>query len=366
LTIDLSALSLGTRMIEWQTTINPAASGMSLHEAGEVEAFLNDTTSATPFQENWFQMTILGGSSRRLVICRRNAHIVAFGIGVVAGSRAARILGFRGLEFQKGPVIKDPALSREILHQIATAAKDAGFVYVVAQPQFENDDATTFESLAEAAGWTRENGPLFATMKLDLRDGDAALLSRMKSDTRRRIKGAAIMGINARFASANDVDTIYALYDSTAKRKKFSVLDPGSFSRMCNAILDNTSLGCILVAEFQDRLIGAIVVIRTGPVAHYVYGATGNQGLARNLPIAYPLHYRATLWARREGCTHYDMGGFDISRTISVSQFKAGFRGDIFRFPAQHSINLVPLARHVRRAETLLRNVRKLAYHSKR
>lgn len=342
-------------MPEWNTTITSVASAVPEREALEIEQFLNTVQSATPFQATWFQRSIGGADSRHLVICRRNGSIMALGIGVVSGIAGARIQVFRGLDFQKGPIIKDISTARDVLHQMSSAARDAGFAYLLVQPQFENDDATAFSSLAIEAGWTREPGPSFATMKLDLRDGDVALLSRMKSDTRRRIKRAAEMGINVRFANVSDVPTIYALYTSTATRKGFSPLDVDSFDRVCGTILESSAVGCILVAELHHQLVGAIVVIRAGPTAHYVYGATDNRGSLRNLPIAYPLHHQATLWARRRGCTHYDMGGFDISRAISVSQFKAGFRGDLIRFPEQYSIYLVPLARHVRQIAHTLR-----------
>ena len=85
------------------------------------------------------------------------------------------------------------------------------------------------------------------------------------------------------------------------------------------------------------------MVFRHGPDAYYLYGASSNE--ERNRMPAYGLQWAAMQWARRQGCTRYDLWGIpdaDAERLEAefmersdglwgVYRFKRGFGGDIVR-----------------------------------
>jgi lipid II:glycine glycyltransferase (peptidoglycan interpeptide bridge formation enzyme) len=99
----------------------------------------------------------------------------------------------------------------------------------------------------------------------------------------------------------------------------------------------------LLVAMHERRPLAALMVFARGQRAWYVYGASTNEERAR-MPN-YLLQWEAMRWAKRRGCTEYDLWGVpdEDEPTLEanfehrndglwgVYRFKRGFGGDLRR-----------------------------------
>jgi lipid II:glycine glycyltransferase (peptidoglycan interpeptide bridge formation enzyme) len=99
----------------------------------------------------------------------------------------------------------------------------------------------------------------------------------------------------------------------------------------------------LFLASFEDQLLAGLMVFRRGHRAWYFYGASSND--RRELMPAYLLQWEAILWAKRHGCTAYDLWGVpdadedELETHFSdraeglwgVYRFKRGFGGELRR-----------------------------------
>jgi peptidoglycan pentaglycine glycine transferase (the first glycine) len=99
----------------------------------------------------------------------------------------------------------------------------------------------------------------------------------------------------------------------------------------------------LLAAEAAGELLSALMVFRRGSRSWYFYGASSNQ--QRDLMPTYLLQWEAMRWAKRNGCTSYDLWGVpDQEESVlekdfllredglwGVYRFKRGFGGMLYR-----------------------------------
>jgi lipid II:glycine glycyltransferase (peptidoglycan interpeptide bridge formation enzyme) len=99
----------------------------------------------------------------------------------------------------------------------------------------------------------------------------------------------------------------------------------------------------LLLAEYKQKLLAALMTFRHGNDAYYFYGASSSSH--RNLMPAYLLQWEAIQWAKGYHCKSYDLWGIPdappsrleaefTQRTDGlwgVYRFKRGFGGQIIR-----------------------------------
>ncbi|MFQ5422008.1 MAG: lipid II:glycine glycyltransferase FemX, partial [Anaerolineae bacterium] len=93
-------------------------------------------------------------------------------------------------------------------------------------------------------------------------------------------------------------------------------------------------MGQPLLAEFEGEPVAAVVLVKYGRHAIYMYGAS--TGKERNRMPNYLLQWEAIRWAKAQGCEVYDFWGapddfVETDRMWGVWRFKAGFNGQVVR-----------------------------------
>jgi peptidoglycan pentaglycine glycine transferase (the first glycine) len=193
---------------------------------------------------------------------------------------------------------------------------------------------------------------------IDITKSEEELLAEMKSKTRYNIKVAqkkgvkiivipAQAGIQAqRLDSGSEagmtgryIDEFIRLVKITAKRDGITP-HPESYYRQMFETIPSENIK-LYVAEYQEKIIAANIVIYYGNTVIYLHGASDNE--YRNVMAPYLLQWQAILDAKKAGLTSYDFGGVKIGGDNSwqgITKFKTGFSPNTkpIEFPGSHDI----------------------------
>lgn len=179
------------------------------------------------------------------------------------------------------------------------------------------------------------------TLYLDLLPGapEAELLAGMKPKGRYNINVAYRHGVEiSEHCSQSAVEEFYAAVLQASVRDRF-VLEPQSFFETLAATLCPAGHATFLLAHHEGDLLGALLLIKYGDRATYLYGGVTNE--KRNLMGGYALQWAAIRHARASGCRIYDFYGYVPHRSPEhrysrFSQFKSQFGGQAVKFMGAH------------------------------
>lgn len=223
-------------------------------------------------------------------------------------------------------------------------------VFLVVEPDLWEAEASSNEVASFPSGFEAGFQTIQPrrTLVVDLQGGEEQILARMKQKTRYNIRLAQKKGVTVR-ASA-DVDSFYRLIQLTGERDVFGVHSLEYYQR-AYTLFSREDRCVLLMAEFEDEPIAALMAFRHGSRAWYFYGASGNEHRER-MP-AYLLQWEAMRWARANGCLTYDLWGVpDVDEAEleagftrrsdglwGVYRFKRGFGGELRRaHPAMNRV----------------------------
>jgi lipid II:glycine glycyltransferase (peptidoglycan interpeptide bridge formation enzyme) len=175
---------------------------------------------------------------------------------------------------------------------------------------------------------------------------DDALLAAMRQKTRYNVRLAAKRGVTVRQGSADDLPLFWSLLQTTATRDAFGVHTQGYYADLLR-FFPPPERGALLCAEYGGEVVAAAIVLRGGPTAIYLAGASSD--MHREHMPTYALQYAALRWARDAGCTHYDLWGIpptdeppdaaqgeqqNVRNGLwGVYRFKQGFGGEVVTYP---------------------------------
>jgi len=190
------------------------------------------------------------------------------------------------------------------------------------------------------------------TIIVDLRGSEDDILSRMKQKCRYNIRLAEKKGVSVRPWA--DVAGFHQLIEVTGGRDGFAVHSLAYYQRAYELFYPAGACE-LLVAEYQDQPLAALMVFRHGPRAWYLYGASND--FERNRMPTYLLQWEAMRWAKERGAQEYDLWGVpDEDETTleanfetrqdglwGVYRFKRGFGGELRRAAQAWDVVFNPL-----------------------
>lgn len=259
-------------------------------------------------------------------------------------------LGYTIAYIPKGPLggWQNTRQCQEFLGQIHAEARKRRAVFLKIEPDLYQPppDAPADEPAQRAAGFLATCGfsPADAiqpqtSIKIDLHGSEDEILAAMKQKTRYNIRLAAKKGVTVRQGDTADINTFYALAQTTAGRDGFGIHAPGYYQTALE--LFGSDRCALLLAEFDGEPLAALMVFRQGASAYYFYGASSDT--QRNLMPTYLLQWEAIRWAKHHGCASYDLWGIphadeptleaEFSNRSDglwgVYRFKRGFGGQV-------------------------------------
>jgi len=259
-------------------------------------------------------------------------------------------LGQRIAYVPRGPIVApgDSAGLRRALETLADLARVRHAVFLKVDPELTADFAA--EPL-RAAGFRRSSQdiqPVLATLELDLRPDEEALLAAMDKDTRWSVRQGPKRGVSVREVSDDSgLRAFYDLYALTGKRADFITRTWDYYRSVWRALLD-ARLATLRLADVDGGPVAGAMTWRCGERAVYQTGATNDA--ARKSYAAYALLWECIIGAKREGATRFDFGGIptDVERKDDPMRgpyvFKRGFGGRAVRWVGAHDAVPGPFA----------------------
>lgn len=201
-----------------------------------------------------------------------------------------------------------------------------------------------------------------STIHLDLSPSTERLLAAMSKGHRADIRRAERQNVTVRAGCGCDIDSFYAILQSTGQRAAFGIHTRAYYQLAWEAAGENSLL---LLAEQDGQATAAHMVFTDAQTGFYLYSGASEAGLKSG--ANHLLQWHAIQWTKERGCTRYDMWGIpdalgcaatatsDDERTalearaqqdplIGVYRFKKGFGGKVVRYlPAYDRVYLAPL-----------------------
>ncbi|MCL4459865.1 MAG: peptidoglycan bridge formation glycyltransferase FemA/FemB family protein [Chloroflexi bacterium] len=190
-----------------------------------------------------------------------------------------------------------------------------------------------------------------STIIIDLTPDLATLSAHMHIKTRYNIGLAGRKGISVYEGSEADLPLFYRLLEETSRRASFLVHGFSYYQQVWRC-LERKGMAQLLLASYQGEVLAGTMIFVIGQHAYYMYSASS--GRYRNLKPNELLQWEAIKWAKRAGCTSYDLWGIPdevgqraengemedlqeqqsmlLSPLWGVYQFKRGFGGRIVRY----------------------------------
>ncbi len=168
------------------------------------------------------------------------------------------------------------------------------------------------------------------TILVDIRGSEDEILARMKQKCRYNIRLAEKKGVTVR--TWGNLDEFHKMIQITGGRDGFGVHSL-EYYRRAYELFHPTGVCELLVAEFENKPLAALMVFARGRRAWYVYGASNDE--ERNRMPTYLLQWEAMRWAKARGCEEYDLWGVpDEDEATLESQFEKRSDGlwGVYRF----------------------------------
>lgn len=233
-------------------------------------------------------------------------------------------------EFKKGPTFLDAGVLDEWLAWLVDAVGcEAARLHVEpAVPLDEGGDDV--ETLLERHGFVRRRAMgTWATLTIDIGREEEAILASFKCQTRAQIRRSRGLGVDVGEEDTPEGWAVLSkLNAEMALRTAVRPVDGETIARISRSWLAGTSGGTILVARHNNEPLAAILVIRHRQTAHLWMLPSSRR--RERLPAGHPLIWEAMRWAKRNGCTWFDLGGYSLmarpgDNLWGVNQFKRGF-----------------------------------------
>lgn len=175
------------------------------------------------------------------------------------------------------------------------------------------------------------------TLILDITKPEEELLAQMHEKWRYNIRLAERKGVmikNYQAPISNDqFETFYRLVDQgTSERKNIRHHDKEHYRKQMEINSEDIQF-VLFVAEYENKVIAANIMVFFGQTATYLHGATDNE--YRNVMAPHLLQWEQIKEAKQRGCTEYDFWGIVNEHTKDrrgpswegFTRFKKGFGG---------------------------------------
>lgn len=229
-----------------------------------------------------------------------------------------------GKSYLYSPRCRGNFLFDSFLEKIKGIAKQENAIFFKAEPVAEIDKKFGLRK-------SKDIQPR-KTLILDITKSEQELLNQMHYKARYNIKLAEkrVKTQISKLKSQNFND-FWRLMAETTKRDKFRPHPKEYYQEMLE--IPGVEL---FVAEHQNKIIAANIVVFYNKTAIYLHGASDYEH--RNLMAPHLLQWEQIKEAKKHGCAEYDFWGIDEKKWPGVTRFKKGFGGREVEYPGAYDL----------------------------
>lgn len=264
---------------------------------------------------------------------RRIIRIAA--MGTAGDIKAAALMIQHDLHFDysylycpRGPIGYNlrPKELEAFLNEISNVARQEKYFMVKADPAW----ITGNEDLLIDNGFRKSEHEVQpkCSFIIDLQKNEDELLARMKQKTRYNINLANKKGVVVRASiELADIEQFWQLVRQTSERSSFKPHTKEYYKKQFETFVSHNTIQLYL-AEYENKVIAAIMVAYFGKFATYLHGASSD--LYRDVMAPYALQWQAIQDAKKSGILFYDFGGvngetYSNKKWSGITRFKVGF-----------------------------------------
>lgn len=231
-----------------------------------------------------------------------------------------------GKSYLYGPRCRGSFLSEDFLKKIKEIAKEENAIFFKVEPMEINKNFGLAKS--QDIQPTR-------TLILDITKSEQEILASMHYKTRYNIKLADKKGISVK-KDKSKFEDFWQLIQETSKRDSFRPHPKEYYRKMLE--IPGVEL---FIAEYQDKIIVANIVVFHKKIAIYLHGASDYKH--RDLMAPHLLQWEQIKEAKKRECVEYDFWGIDEKKWPGVTRFKKGFGGKEISYPGAYDLVFQPL-----------------------
>ncbi|MEX0598638.1 MAG: peptidoglycan bridge formation glycyltransferase FemA/FemB family protein [Candidatus Paceibacterota bacterium] len=273
----------------------------------------------------------------RIIINNKDGKIVIFSQIYVY----KLTLKYTQLYIPRGPLLYTDNLSQEEIQEfwqnISKIAQKYNSVFTLIEPPQDiyNGYGHLFDTYTQNSDLERIP---HQTQILDLTLSETDLLQNMHPKMRYNIRLAQKKGVNIKNISYNNsefdkyFDIFFDLIQETSGRGEFAIHSKLHYRHLLKAEASHLQVS-LIIAEHEDKVLAANIVLDTLDKRIYLHGASGNQ--YRNLMATPLLQWESILEAKKIGKKIYDFWGISNTKKSwqGISRFKIQFGGQSITYP---------------------------------
>lgn len=225
------------------------------------------------------------------------------------------------------PRCRGDFLSEDFLEKIKEIAKKENTIFFKVEPLTEINKKFGLRK--------SKNIQPRKTLILDISKSDEELLNQMHYKTRYNIQLAQKKNVEIK-KNKKYFEEFWQLMKQTTKRDGFKP-HPKEYYRK---ILEIPGVE-LFVAEFNNKIIAANIVVFYDKQAIYLHGASDYEH--RNLMAPHLLQWEQIKEAKKCGCVEYDFWGIDEKKWPGVTRFKKGFSSQEIIYPGAYDLVFQPI-----------------------
>lgn len=267
--------------------------------------------------------------ARRFVIFDNNEVFIS----LVQAFETKIGLGFKAIRLNRGPLVSSFFLSsretrtkleQKLIRTFGKLCTLNKWILVSWAP-----DATALNSIASMRPpvlWRRRKVSPWESQRLSLTYSERELLANLGGKWRNALRKSSREPFQVKIIEkSEDAATCIRFYEAFAESKKFKGLKSSFLNSLWSHAFHEKRI--FLFAAFKNEvdLLGVVGISFNFDTATYLIGCTSAEGREQN--VNYSLLWEGLLFARRSGCSYFDVGGVTENTPTGISRFKKGLRG---------------------------------------
>jgi lipid II:glycine glycyltransferase (peptidoglycan interpeptide bridge formation enzyme) len=224
------------------------------------------------------------------------------------------------------------SISCKVIKSLMIEAKRRRWWVVQIAPELPNSDTTT--KTLESIGLKRLEQPPSASGLVSLSCKEEDLLMSLKGKWRNCLRKGQKLGVEIFTISGNSMEfnTLITRYKELQQNKGFQGIPDSLMFSLAKQEGEGWEFTLFIASEegsteIKDS-IGILVSIRHGDTSTYFIGTTDDKG--RKLQVNYVLLWEAILYAKRNGCEWFDIGGLNSTTPKGIAHFKSGVNSELY------------------------------------